>query len=170
MKEQERIRQFALHHLPEVENSDLVSQEVIQAICDKHLVCQSLGGDSVPQVESLSMFSETVPESFEYFDGFPIVHSVSEEELKEKQRADPAIREVIHNLESGDTSPPTVRKELSDFPFLVCEWKKLELKNGILYRKRTIGEEIQYQLVLPDELQNVVLKSLHNDMGHLGLE
>lgn len=93
LKERECICQFSLHHLPEIENSDFVSKEVIQAICDKHLLCETLGGDSVPLVESLSLFPEAVPESLTYFDGLPVVPSVSEDEKtgKEKQRADPAI-------------------------------------------------------------------------------
>lgn len=50
------------------------------------------------------------------------------------------------------------------------ELKKLELRNGILYRRRQEGEHIQYQLVLPDSLRGMVLTCLHDEMGHLGIE
>lgn len=55
-------------------------------------------------------------------------------------------------------------------PLLLRESKKLELRNGILYRKRQEGEHTQYQLVLPESLRSMVQTSLHDDMEHLGIE
>lgn len=48
---------------------------------------------------------------------------------------------------------------------LLFEWNKLEVDNGILYRT---GQH--RQLVLPEKLKLVVLRSLHNEMGHIGAE
>lgn len=95
---------------------------------------------------------------------------MSEEELRQSQINDPAINEIIHQLETGETTPPTVRKEIPELSILLRELNKLELQNGILYRKRQIGEEAQYQLVLPESLRPMVLTSLHDDMGHLGFD
>ncbi|XP_058492814.1 uncharacterized protein LOC131464383 [Solea solea] len=50
------------------------------------------------------------------------------------------------------------------------EWNRLELHNQVLYRRRQDGGRVTHQLVLPEELRAVVLQSLHNDMGHLGIE
>lgn len=47
---------------------------------------------------------------------------------------------------------------------LLYEFNKLEVDNGILYRKT----KQHRQLVLPEQLKPLVLKSLHNDMGHVG--
>lgn len=44
------------------------------------------------------------------------------------------------------------------------------MQNGILYRKRQVGGETQCQLVLPERFRQMVLKSLHDDMGHLGMD
>uniref|UniRef100_A0AAY4BA93 Gypsy retrotransposon integrase-like protein 1 n=1 Tax=Denticeps clupeoides TaxID=299321 RepID=A0AAY4BA93_9TELE len=90
--------------------------------------------------------------------------------LKDKQRADPTIKEVIGQVEFGETPPPTARKELPDLPLLLREFNKLELHDEVLYRKRQDGDEIIYQLVLPEELRASVLHSLHNDMGHMGID
>ncbi len=46
----------------------------------------------------------------------------------------------------------------------------MELRNGILYRKRHEGDHFQYQLVLPESLRSVVLTHLHDEMGHLGMD
>lgn len=44
------------------------------------------------------------------------------------------------------------------------------MKEGILYRTRNEGGVTTFQLVLPEELRVLAMKSLHNDMGHLGIE
>lgn len=51
------------------------------------------------------------------------------------------------------------------------EQGKLQLRDGLLHSqsKRSSGEVI-YQLVLPPVFRDVVLKSLHDDMGHVGIE
>lgn len=53
---------------------------------------------------------------------------------------------------------------------LLRELNRLELQEGILYRRRHDGDSVLFQLVLSEELRSVVLKSLHDDMGHLGIE
>lgn len=51
------------------------------------------------------------------------------------------------------------------------EQNKLMFKNGLLYRlsKRPSGTEV-LQLILPSKYVPVVLRSMHDDMGHLGVE
>uniref|UniRef100_A0AAQ5X6I1 Gypsy retrotransposon integrase-like protein 1 n=2 Tax=Amphiprion ocellaris TaxID=80972 RepID=A0AAQ5X6I1_AMPOC len=48
---------------------------------------------------------------------------------------------------------------------------KLAMKDGLLHRlsKKQSGEEVA-QLVLPEVFRSTVLKSMHDDFGHLGLE
>lgn len=174
-KELERIRQFTLNHLLD-DDVLTVPAEVIQAICDKHVVHHKsvgCGGPLFALVESLAMHVDAIPCSFdqnEVCDGIPIIPTFGEDDLKEKQRSDPIIREVIQQLETGETIPPSVRKEFPMLPFLIRELKKLELQNGILYRRRQEGNHIQYQLVLPESLRGIVLTCLHDEMGHLGIE
>lgn len=49
---------------------------------------------------------------------------------------------------------------------LLFEWNKLEVDNGVLYRKT----EQHRQLVLPEKLKSAVLRSLHHEMGHIGAD
>lgn len=173
-KEQERIRQFVQHHLPGTGPFIHVPSHAVNAICDKHLVFQSFNADhydvTCPLVTSLSMTANAVPDSFDQCSAFPVIPSMSEEELSQSQRSDPAINEIIHQLETGETPSPVVRKEIPHLSILLRELNKLELQNGILYRKRQVGEEFQYQIILPESLRPMVLKSLHDDMGHLGFD
>ncbi len=50
------------------------------------------------------------------------------------------------------------------------EWNRFEFKNGMLFRRRQDRGSVLYQLALPVDLRETVLTSLHNDMGHLGIE
>lgn len=89
-KESERIRQFALYHLSD---ADDVSQDVVQAICDRHMVTSVTDADDqssntgLTLVESLSHQPAAIPDCFqeEEVDGFPFIPSFSEEELRQKQ-------------------------------------------------------------------------------------
>lgn len=91
-------------------------------------------------------------------------------DIREKQRADPSLREVIHQLSTGEIVPPTMRKELPDLALLLRERNRLELQDDILYRRRQDGECLSFQLVLPEGLRQAVLTSLHDDKGHMGVE
>lgn len=73
----------------------------------------------MPLVTSLAMSSKAIPDSFEQNDGSVMLSSITEEELKQKQRSDPAICEVISQLETGEIPPPAVRRELPELPVLM---------------------------------------------------
>lgn len=73
-------------------------------------------------------------------------------------------------METGEKVPPTACEELPELLLLLREWTKLELIDGVLYRTRRDNDALSYQLVLPKELRPIVLKSLHDNMGHLGIE
>lgn len=156
-KEQERIKQFTLNHLAEIDkDSPVILPEAVKAVCEKHRVSQSQDGHhpvSMTLAESLTMNAGALPQKFQEEDdhGLPVIPHLSEEDLVDRQRADPELKEVLEYLESGEK--PLGRKTQS--PTMVMwmrEWNKLEVKNGVL------------------DLREMVLTSLHDDMGHLGLE
>lgn len=49
---------------------------------------------------------------------------------------------------------------------LLYQWEKLHLENGLLYHKTSHRN----QLVLPDQYRSMVLRHLHDNMGHMGAE
>ncbi|KAF7690223.1 hypothetical protein HF521_012027 [Silurus meridionalis] len=86
--------------------------------------------------------------------------------LAELQRKDPEINMVIEGMENGvnlGNQPTTMGLWLK-------EWNQLELRGRVLYRKRQKHGASQYQLALPTKLRDMVLGSLHDDMGHLGID
>lgn len=173
-KESERIKQFTLHYMMEEEKQDVVLPEAVKAICEKHDVhwfhqSPSNSDPSFTLVESLSIHADVLPDEFQQEDtnGLPVVAHLTVEELRDKQRADSDLRAVIEHLELGEPSS-TVRQELPDLALWLREWRRLELMDGVLYRTRQENGQVIHQLALP--VRATALRSLHDDIGHLGIE
>ncbi len=108
-----------------------------------------------------------VPES-----GTKSFPSYSKSELMQMQQSDPTIGSFLKRWTVGRKPNAKERKDLTiGTRILLQQWKRLKLQDGVLYR--TIidpqKQEVQ-QLVLPEILKERVIRSLHNDMGHQGLE
>ncbi|KAG1932751.1 interleukin-1 receptor accessory protein-like 1-A [Pimephales promelas] len=173
-KERERIKQFTLHHLAESEQPTILPAAV-KALCERHQVYQNCDDPDLscfqPTVfESLCINTNAVPLEFQQEDthGLPILSQMSEEELRERQRADPELKEVIKYLECGQKSEGKLVPV--KIALWLREWNRLEFRNGVLFRRRQDRGDVLYQLALPVDLRETVLTSLHNDMGHLGIE
>lgn len=174
-KDWDMINKFTSERVITPGELEELDPDVISAICHRCLVTSqpsSVAGSPIALVESLSLSAKAVPDCYasEDLHGLPVVPSLSHLDLKGEQRADPVIREVIHQMETGEKVPPTARQELPDLVLLLRELNRLELQEDILYRRRQDGEQVLFQLVLPEELRSVVVASLHNDMGHMGIE
>ena len=83
------------------------------------------------------------------------------------QRGDPVISPVVTLKETNSTLTSDMRREVSGLTRkLLHEWEKLHLRDGLLYRETSQRS----QLVLPSQYRAMVLKHLHDDMGHMGTE
>lgn len=176
-KERERIKQFTLHHLagPGPESLVLMA-DTIKAICERHQVLglsqnSSPSHSSLTLIESLTNDEDALPNEFQHEDrhGLPDLPHLSEASLVDLQRKDPEIRIVIEEVEKGK-KPCNLRNHTPTMNLWFKEWNRLELRNGVLYRRRQESGAYQYQLALPTALRDMVLKSLHDDMGHLGID
>lgn len=95
------------------------------------------------------------------------VLSMMHKDIKTAQHEDESIREVVSLKLKGWTPDEKEKRTMSkQTRRLLYEWNKLEVSNGLLYRKT----EHNKQLVLPEQLRPMVLKSLHDDMGHVGCD
>lgn len=164
-KERERIKQFTLHYLKDQETPDVVLPEAVRAICERHDVEWSHKNSTCPDpsitlVESLAIYSEALPSGFQQEDdhGLPVIGHWTEEEIGAKQRDDPDLRVVIEHKETGDMPSPSLRQELPDLVLWLREWKRLELRDGVLYRARQEHGQVTHQLVLPTGLRATALK------------
>lgn len=142
----------------------------VKSICQR--ICLSESSDIPARyVDQLGASPDCVPDIYT----FPMhmelksIEHMSKSELIRAQKDDseigPAIQAVVQKKwpDSIKSSPELV--------LLKHEADKLMLKEGLLHRlsKRPSGEEFT-QLVLPKEFREAVLMSLHDDLGHLGIE
>nr|XP_055033931.1 uncharacterized protein LOC129422186 [Misgurnus anguillicaudatus] len=90
--------------------------------------------------------------------------------LKKAQEQDPIISVVKQDIEQGG-APTSVKGSDPNLALLQRQCPKLVIKNNLLYRvsKRQCGKE-KLQLVLPEKYRLVVIQSLHDESGHLGVE
>ena len=97
-------------------------------------------------------------------------HSLSD--VREMQMADPIIRRFhFYWSRNQKPTPQERRRETKDTLTLLNQWDKISEENGVMYR--TIQDPScgqRRQLVLPQTLKEKILTSLHDDMGHQGLE
>lgn len=95
---------------------------------------------------------------------------LSSTELSKAQQVDPGIGEIWSAFSHGDATRVDKAKHQA-CPLLLREWDRLKMQEGVLYRVTSPpGKLRRFQLVLPEEYRKVVMKSLHDDSGHLGLD
>ena len=93
--------------------------------------------------------------------------TINANDLVDAQLNDPITSRVIHFLDKGKKPlPKDLLHESPDVKRLLRDWPKLVLVDGLL--KRNIGTISQ--IVLPKKYHRLVIKALHEDMGHLGTE
>ena len=89
-------------------------------------------------------------------------------EIKEAQDKDTVISQVIHFRSHGARPYGTqLKHDLRDVNTLVREWNKLEIDGQGILQCRTSSN---LQLVLLKQFLPLVLKELHIEMGHLGVD
>lgn len=152
-----------------------ISSDVIQAICDSRLTQRSEYSRDPPVafISSLTMQTAAVPDVYSQEDqcgGLPTIPHLSSSDIREAQLADPCIKEVIAQIQTGESPSKPVRDALPRLPYLLKEKDRLEFHDGVLYRRRNIADKDTYQLVLPEKFHADVLKRLHDDLGHMGVD
>lgn len=98
-----------------------------------------------------------------------VLESLTKNDVMRAQSEDARIGPVIKALKTGqwpkDSNLPT------EVELMRWEQSRLMIKDGLLHRisKKTSEAEV-IQLVLPSKYIPVILKSMHDSMGHLGID
>ena len=66
------------------------------------------------------------------------------------------------------TESPNILNESPNILKYIQECSRLSLVDGMLYRNTTLHNVQTRQLVLPLHFQSIILKQLHDDLGHQG--
>ena len=92
--------------------------------------------------------------------------------MAEFQQADNQISAVYPWVREGKTPPKSVlyKTRSKTLRKLFHQFERLTLKKEVLHRLY-VSEDMEYhQLVLPQRFHSKILSSVHDDMGHQGLE
>ena len=171
LEEKERIKRFTSHHLSSSSDQHDLPVDAVAVLC-QHRLLNEADSDlpSITLVESLAIHPDAIPDTYGNDDvlGSSTIPTYDPEELQQHQRSDPIIGQVIQVLEDGDEA--SLVPDSPELKLMLKERKRLEMRNGLLYRTRQSGDDVTYQFVAPKSLRSTILKSLHEDMGHMGLE
>lgn len=147
-----------------------VSTDGVRAICqvssltkkdglfEKEIECRGLSMHAIPKAYcNLSSL---------LLKGMPIL---SLSEISQAQQEDPTLKELWSALKSSDRSQVNSRNHRSSL--LLREFDRLKLQQDVMYRVTVPpGRSRRSQLVLPEKFRTTVMKSLHDDSGHLGID
>jgi len=88
--------------------------------------------------------------------------------IQHAQATDQVVRRVSDLIQHGQRPTTGERKrELSETQLLLHEWDNLSVdKDGILRRRKGT----RTQIIVPKQLRSLVLKEIHENMGHLGAD
>ncbi len=123
-------------------------------------------------VDQLGLSPQSIPEAYACPTTLTLspMEQLTSSELKTAQEEDPIICEVKRELESGKIVT-SFKSSNDSVALLQRQGSKLKIQNQLLYRvtQSSSGRE-KLQLVLPEKYWTQVLRSLHDDSGHLGVE
>jgi transposase InsO family protein len=130
-----------------------LKEEEVDTLADDESSCTQSARYSPYRVEMAVLEAGTTLEDAQSID------------VKKDQRSDPYIAPIIEVMERGKVLDRSKLSEMSKL--LWRERKRLSVdSDGILRRKcKSVN-----QIVLPLEHRDMIYKSLHNDLGHLGSE
>ena len=169
LREKESIEGFKTRVLDD--EPEVISSEVISAVCQRH--CSHVGPDGPDHsflAESLALDASAIPDCFAH-SGQDTLLGMKKEDWYRCQREDPSLKRVNSFLEAARKPHfRELRGEPSEVRLLIKGWKKLEFKDGVLYRKcLDHGIEV-HQLVLPQKFRDCALRGIHDEVGHLVVE
>lgn len=90
---------------------------------------------------------------------------------RKAQADDPHISRAISLLTKvAKPSRSEVSSKHAEVKLLLRQWCKLELRDGVLYRRSLSHDRPVHQLVLPKRFRQRALQGVHNEVGHLSAE
>ena len=156
---------FNLKYRPGTSNrdADALSRLPVHEITDDTIKALQKSADIDGYVETMCFTTQVIPDQQD-------ITGKTTADWKLAQEEDAAIGPLIQYVERGRKPTP---KELEVTPTVqpyLREMNRYVIENGLLYRKRNLDDVVKLQLLLPKGYQEIAMKGLHDDMGHLGRE
>ncbi|KAI4871331.1 hypothetical protein NFI96_009730, partial [Prochilodus magdalenae] len=149
-----------------------ISAPGVRAMCQGMFIDSRMSSQPSCLVNHMGVHVSAIPEVYCQSTrvGVDPLPTFSKDAIQTAQRSDSCIGEVWLAFSRG--RPVTsVQTKHPDIKVLKREWEKLSLEHGLLYRTIKLADQrARQQLVLPKQFHSTVLKSLHDDSGHLGFD
>ena len=147
-----------------------ISQAGVKSICQR-VGALSSSEDSPRYVEQLGAPPDCIPDVYAFPTCIKLntMGQMSRQELITAQVQVPLIGPTIQSVKCGKW-PADIKSNPEMLP-MKREMGKLVMRNGLLHRVSTSqAGERTHQLVLPAEFRAALLKSMHDELGHFGVE
>lgn len=117
-------------------------------------------------LESLALNASSVPESFAC-PSYETIPGMTHDDWYQVQKEDPSLKRIISFLEL-DQKPNfrQIKLEPLEVKLLLREWNRLEVRDGVLYRKWATHWAVLHQIIFPQQSRERPLKGVHNKVGH----
>ncbi len=171
----------ALSRRPGLEGMEVVTEDSeydgCVAICSGLRTGTAMGADlaglvASPREGKIGQLQAAIENGEEHLENTPTLPGYTKDELRQFQDADPTIS-VLKNFWDKKRKPTSRERKYLSKPVLLMlkQWDRIQEKEGLMYR--TIDDVFNgecQQLLLPACLVEMVLQSVHDQMGHQGVE
>ena len=145
------------------EDMDHIDMSVVNAICSA-----VVAGEDEPLIESVALRTSDIHVETPSCQT-PLIQKTTEDWVQAQKR-DSHIATVIDCIKQKRSATKEETKLFPGLSRLLQNREKCCFRQGILYRKRIVDNQTKYQLFLPSEYKLQVLKGLHDDCGHFGVD
>ncbi len=146
-----------------------ISPSGVKAFCRQVGVAES--DVSTRFIDQLGAPPDAIPDVFSFASHLEMgpLEQLSQKDLIEAQKSDPAIGLVLKVMETG-TPISDLKTKDPEVSVLQRESPKIQIKDGLLYRAVQRANKRVCQLILPAKYRPMVLRAMHDDIGHFGAE
>ncbi len=146
-----------------------ISPSGVKAFCHQVGVAES--DVSTRFIDQLGAPPDAIPDVFSFTSHLEMgpLEQLSQKDLIEAQKSDPAIGPVLKVMETG-TPISDLKTKDPEVSVLQRESPKIQIKDGLLYRAVQRANKRVCQLILPAKYRPMVLRAMHDDIGHFGAE
>ena len=141
------------------------SEELQLHVCVEQHVQQIPEDLLVSIIEESQTFSCHINET-----SLTYIPDMNMDDLVKLQKDDPAIGKIRDMLPQPRPKYHKYKNESRAVKHMLSKWEQLEIIKDVLYREITDEGETRKVVVLPQSLTSTILKQVHDNMGHQGVE
>lgn len=148
---------------------DAMSTNAVKSLC-QWVKAEKSRNASPRYVDQLGALPACIPDAYAFPSQLQLgtLEHLSRTELNVAQKRDVVIRRVLEAVKQGVW--PSTKEMDPEMWLMKREEGRFVLRDGLLFRVRKNSGEEALQLVLPEGFRERVLQSLHDNMGHLGVD